>query len=505
MLLLSDRATGAQTAEFSAIFAPWVIAISKEVRMSWGTKLLASAALFLPATPVIAQHPNLLPGAVEPGTISVGLKSISSGVLTAPVTATSAPGDPNDLFVVDQAGKIDVVHSGVLQANPFLDLTATDIPLNRGYDERGLLGLAFSPGFNDPSSPGFRTFYTYESEPAGTKPADFGPAPGTLTGALDHQNVLTQWKVSATNPNVVDLTSRRDLLREDHPALNHNGGTIAFGPDGKLYLAIGDGGTANDAGNGHLPGPGGNAQSLSVIMGKMIRIDPNGNNSANHQYGIPADNPFVNTPGAVKEIYAYGLRNPYKFSFDGIRLIEGDVGQNNVEEINLITTGGNYGWPIKEGTFLFHQSDGSNGANSPGIPPGLIDPILEYDHNNGSAVIGGFIYHGSLIPQLDGKYVFGDLSNGPLFGAPGNARLFYADPNGGQIFEFQGAKLSNMWLKGFGEDANGELYALGSVNLGPSGTTGEILQIVPEPTAASFIVLASSVLLARRRTRRACA
>src|SRR5581483_10550151 len=142
----------------------------------------------------------------------------------------------------------------------------------------------------------------------------------------------------------------------DHPALNHNGGTIAFGPDGDLYLAIGDGGAANDSGNGHIVSTG-NAQALSVIMGKMLRIDPNGNNSANGKYGIPADNPFVNTAGAAKEIFAYGLRNPYKFSFDPANghLIEGDVGQNNVEEVNTITSGGDYGWPIKEGTFLFNR------------------------------------------------------------------------------------------------------------------------------------------------------
>jgi glucose/arabinose dehydrogenase len=296
-----------------------------------------------------------------------------------------------------------------------------------------------------------------------------------------------QWKVSASNPNVVDVSTRRDLLREDHPALNHNGGTIAFGPDGDLYLAIGDGGTANDSGNGHIVSTG-KAPSLSVVMGKMLRIDPNGNNSANGKYGIPASNPFVNTPGAVPEIYADGFRNPYKFSFDPPtgKLIEGDVGQNNVEEVNQVVSGGNFGWVTKEGTFLFNRTGTTAGTvnpvNSPGSPAGLIDPILEYDHNAGTAVVGGFIYHGSLLPQLDGKYVFGDFSNGP-FSAPGNGRIFYSDLSTGQINEFNMNAPLGLWLKGFGEDANGEIYVLASTNLGPAGTTGVVFEVVPEPSS----------------------
>ena len=328
------------------------------------------------------------------------------------------PGDTDDLFVVDQTGKIYVIHDGVLQSTPLLDISSIEatLSLNPSYDERGLLGLAFSPGFSNPSSSGYHTLYTYESEKAGTAPADLGPATGAGT-TIDHQNVLVQWKVSAANPDVVDMSTRKDLLRENHPESNHNGGTIAFGPDGDLYLGIGDGGNANDSGNGHLSG--GNAQSLSVVMGKMLRIDPNGNNSANGKYGIPPTNPFVGTSGAVKEIYAYGFRNPFKFSFDSAtgNLIVGDVGQNEVEEVDQVTSGGNYGWVTKEGTFLFNQSTGmDNPTNSPGSPPGLIDPLVEYDHNAGQAVIGGFVYHGSLMPQLDGDYVFGDLSNGSANG-----------------------------------------------------------------------------------------
>ncbi|HEV2687059.1 MAG TPA: PQQ-dependent sugar dehydrogenase [Bryobacteraceae bacterium] len=462
-------------------------------------------AVFLSAAAsAVAQHANLLPGAVQPGSIQINLNTVASG-FTAPVFATSAPGDPNDLFVVDQAGTINIIHNGSLAPTPFLDIRSIEsaVPLKPGYDERGLLGLAFSPGFSDPASPGYQTLYTYQSDPAGTAAADFGPAPGTLTGSIDHQNVLVQWKISSSNPNTVDLSSRRDLLREDHPALNHNGGTIAFGPDGDLYLAIGDGGSQNDSGNGHIAATG-NGQSLDVIMGKMLRIDPNGNNSANGRYGIPADNPFAPTasdPNIRREIYAYGLRNPYKFSFDPAtgKLLEADAGQNNVEEVNSITTGGNFGWAVKEGTFLFDRSTGNVGANSPGSPAGLIDPIAEYDHNAGTAVVGGFVYHGSLIPQLDGKYVFGDFSNGP-FTSPGNGRLFYMDLTTDQIFEFQMSNPLGLWLKGFGEDANGEIYVLASTNLGPSGSTGVVLEMVPEPAATALLGLSAALALLGRRS-----
>ncbi len=225
---------------------------------------------------------------------------------------------------------------------------------------------------------------------------------------------------------------------------------------------------------------------LSVIMGKMLRIDPNGSNSANGKYGIPASNPFVGTSGAVKEIYAYGFRNPFKFSFDSAsgHLIVGDVGQNEVEEVDDVvkadpaTGKGNYGWVTKEGTFLFIRSGPNTGmvnpTNSPGSPAGLTDPVLEYDHNSGQAVIGGFVYHGALLPQLDGDYVFGDLSNGSA-----NGRLFYSDLSTGQIKEFKLSATFGKWLKGFGVDANGEIYVLAGGNEGPSGNTGVVQEIVP--------------------------
>ncbi len=421
-----------------------------------------------------AADAQILPGAIQPGTIGISLKTVA-GSLTAPVGATTAPGDTHDLFVVDQTGKIYIIHDGVLQSTPLLDISSVEntLGLNGAYDERGLLGLAFSPGFSDSTSSGYHTLYTYQSEKAGTATADFGPASGTLTNGIDHQNVLVQWKVNAANPNVVDMSSRKDLIREDHPAGNHNGGTVAFGPDGDLYLAIGDGGSANDTGNGHLAS--GNAQSLTVIMGKMLRIDPTGSNSTNGKYGIPSTNPFVGVSGDVPEIYAYGFRNPFKFSFDSAtgNLIVGDVGQNNVEEVDQVTSGGNYGWATKEGTFRFNRSDGSVGANSPGLPAGLIDPLVEYDHTAGQAVIGGFVYHGSLLPQLDGDYVFGDLSGSS------SGQLFYSDLSSGQIKAFKLSAAFGKWLKGFGLGPDGEIYVMAGGNEGPSGTSGVVQEITP--------------------------
>lgn len=476
--------------------------------------ILAATSFSIFAACQVHAAQNLLPGAIQKGSVNIDLKPIATG-LGAPVFATAAPGNSSDLFVVDQIGKVDIIHNGVLQSQPFLDISSIEnaVPISPGYDERGLLSMAFNPGFNDPNSTGFRTLYTYQSEKTGTAPADFAPAPGTGTppgtnATINHQNVVVQWKVDPNNPLIVDPTSRKDLLREDHPALNHDGGTIAFGPDGFLYLGIGDGGAANDAGNGHIVATG-NAQDNSVVTGKMLRIDVNGNNSANGKYGIPADNPFVNTPGAAKEIYANGLRNPYKFNFDKPtgKLIMADVGQNNVEEIEFLESGKNYGWPVKEGTFLFNRTGANVGTvdpvSSPGSPAGLVDPLLQYDHNDGTAIVGGFIYHGKAIPQLDGKYIFGDFSHGPFSGPP-NGRLFYADLNGGGINEFTLGSPDHalkMWLKGFGEDADGEIYVLASTALGPTGTTGQVFEIVgiPEPTSLGLFATAATWLLARRR------
>jgi len=304
----------------------------------------------------------------------------------------------------------------------------------------------------------------------------------------NHQSVIAEWQVDPNDPNQVDPASRREILRIDEPQSNHNGGTLRFGPDGYLYISLGDGGSANDVADGHVPG--GNAQSLQRIYGKLLRIDVDGTDSANGRYGIPSDNPFVGQD-AVPEVYAYGLRNPFTYSFDRLTgdLYLGDAGQNNIEEVDLIVKGGNYGWNVKEGSFWFDSVSDNLGSVVTGpvrpVPPDLVDPIAEYDHGEGSVVVGGFVYRGSQVPGLQGLYVFGDWGS---FAAP-SARLFYLDPNA-VIQELRLGpedRPAGFWLRGFGEDADGELYVFGSTELGPRGDTGQMLRIIPVAPAEASI------------------
>jgi glucose/arabinose dehydrogenase len=280
------------------------------------------------------------------------------------------------------------------------------------FDERGLLGLAFHPDYATNGK-----LYTFTSEPV-TGPADFTVAdlPPLDAEDLRHQSVVAEWQVSIADPDVVDPGSRRELLRIDNPQFNHNAGMLNFGPGGNLFIAIGDGGAANDDAPGH--GLQGNGQNPANVLGTILRIDVDGNNSANGEYGIPVAAPFstltTDPTGTIPdEIFAYGFRNPYRFNFDSETgaLIVGDVGQDNIEEVDIVTAGGNFGWRFKEGSFAFDFTDGSVSNDLTGIPPGLNDPVLEYDHDEGISVIGGFVYRGSAIPELVGNYVFGDFTD----------------------------------------------------------------------------------------------
>jgi glucose/arabinose dehydrogenase len=477
-----------------------------------------------------AQQNDVLPP-IPKGTIAVSLNPIATG-LAAPDYAISPPGDTSRLFVVEQNGLLRLIEAGILEDAPAMDIRSrVQPPLNPGNpnDERGFLGLAFHPGFDDSNSPGFQKLYTYTSEPipAGTSPTYVAPR----DAVQNYKNVISEWKMSAADPNVVDATSRREIISFGKNAGNHNGGTITFGPDGYLYLATGDGGNSNDVGPSHIE-PGGNAQNLTTPLGKMLRIDPilptlkptSGDTvSANGQYRIPSDNPFKT--GAVPEIYAYGFRNPYRFAFDrggNHDLILADVGQNTVEEINRVVLGGNYGWAVKEGDFLFNRtaSDGpppvvagTVGPRSPNSPADMIDPIsgpggtLEYDHTDGISITGGFVYRGTAIPELVGKYVFGDLA---LRANPTRAdgRLFYADLEQGTLHEFLLPQFANgilpngLTVHGFGEDGNGELYAL-VTNTPANGTGGIVYQIAPVPEPGSALLLGVGMLACglRRRVR----
>jgi glucose/arabinose dehydrogenase len=453
---------------------------------------------------------------VTNGAFSVFLIPIATN-MSAPLYGVSPPGDTHRLFVLEQNGLMRIIQDGVLLPAPALDLQSlVSPPLNtsNANDERGLLGLAFHPGFNNPASPGFQTLYTYNSEmiPSNTLPTY--PLSGGTTNI--YKNAVNEWKISSTNANIVDPSTLREVISFGKNAQNHNGGTCTFGPDGYMYLALGDGGNANDVGPGHIS-PGGNAQNLSVPLGKMLRFNPlnpalNTNSpdpiSPNGQYRIPTNNPYQG-PNQVPEIYAYGLRNPYRFDFDPVTgdLIEADVGQNNIEEINRIVRGGNYGWAVKEGDFLFNMTNGPAGLAgeigtppgyfSPGVPAGLIDPItgpmgiLEYDHNNGISITGGFVYRGAGMPELYGKYIFGDLA---LIPRPVriNGRLFYADLQLGTMNVFTlpqfGSEIlpSGQTVHGFGRDGNGELYAM-ATDTPPNGNGGVVYKLASVRLAAQVL------------------
>ncbi len=466
-----------------------------------------------------AQATTLLP-AIGSGDIALQLRTVATG-LAAPDYAISAPGDLSRLYVVEQNGLLRVIENGTLQPGAALDIRSRVQPplvATNANDERGFLGLAFHPDFARPGSAGFGTLYTYNSEAIapGTSPTFVAP-----NGAVqNYKNVVNEWKMVA---GVVDPASRREIVSFGKNAGNHNGGTITFGTDGYLYLGLGDGGNANDVGLSHLE-PGGNSQNLSTPLGKMLRIDPVNPSltpaspnalSGNGQYRIPASNPFQGQ-GQVAETFAMGFRNPYRFSVDRTdlggngQIIVADVGQNTIEEIDRLQSGGNYGWALKEGSFLFNRTTGpggtagSVGANSPGTP-GLIDPIsgtlgtLEYDHGDGISITGGFVYRGQAIPQLHGMYVFGDLALHAQSGTTPRAdgRIFYADLGTGVIKEFalpqfaSGKLPSGLTVHGFGEDANGELYAL-VTNTSSSGTGGIVYQLtaaVPEPAGWQLLLL----------------
>ena len=436
--------------------------------------VLALAAAVPSATAQGLDDP--IPQPIRKGGVHIRLEAVATG-LTAPNWGVPAPGDADRLFVVDQPGivwSLDL-HSGAKSV--FLDTSDRLVALGAfgpgTFDERGLLGLAFHPGY---ASNGL--LYTYTSEPV-NGPADFSTMPPGATA--NHQSVVAEWRVPnpENSASVVDPGTRRELLRIDEPQFNHNAGGLNFGPDGFLYISLGDGGAADDQGVGHSPQ--GNGQDPSNVLGSILRIDPAGSNSANGSYGIPEDNPFVDQEGFVPEIWAYGFRNPFRFSFDSATgaLLAGDVGQNDIEEIDVVTRGGNFGWRVKEGSFLFDPNGDDPGfvtERSPGEPEGLIDPIAEYDHDEGIAVVGGFVYRGDAIPQLKGRYVFGDFARSFVeFG-----RLFFLNPaNNIKEFRLVGQDSLGLKVDGFGQDANGELYVLGNTTGTPFGDTGVVLRIVP--------------------------
>ena len=351
------------------------------------------------------------PAAPDLGAATVSLTRVAT--LAAPTAMTTRPGD-DALYLAERAGPVRVLRGGAVEPEPFVDLSDD----TRTDGERGLLGIAFSPD-------GSR-FYASFSDRAGDSRVD-------------------EWTVDGAGA-VAD--SRRIVLGVEQPEYgNHKGGHIAFGPDGLLYLGLGDGGGQGD--------PDRNGQALDTLLGKLVRIDPQPRAGAG--YGIPADNPFAGDPAARGEIWVYGVRNPWRFSFDRATgdLWIGDVGQSELEEINLLPAGqaggADLGWSDAEGSQPF------NGTTNGSVPP-----LTEYAHAGGRcSVTGGYVYRGSAIPALTGAYVYGDLCSGEV--------LAVAQDGGRVVGE---AALGNVdSLVSFGEDAEGELYAL---SLG-----GEVLRFDP--------------------------
>ncbi len=303
-----------------------------------------------------------------------------------PIAIMGASDDSGRLFIADQFGRIHVIQQSDAEAERaevFMDIRDR-VTYKEQENEEGFLGLAFHPKFAETGQ--FFVYYTTSERP--------------------HVSVLSRFNVSADDPSVGDPDSEVELMRIQQPFWNHNGGTLVFGPDGYLYVGLGDGGKAND--------PLGSGQDLSKVLGSILRIDVD-SKSPDKPYGIPDDNPFVDRDRVWPEIYAYGLRNVWRMSFDPKTddLWAADVGQNDWEEVNLIEKGGNYGWSLREGANRFTRG-GGEGA---GPRPDLIDPLVEYPHTDdwGKSVTGGAVYRGQRTPMLDGYYLYGDYVSGKLW------------------------------------------------------------------------------------------
>ena len=322
--------------------------------------------------------------------------------LSKPVDIVADPKTRGKYYVVEQAGRIRVWANGKWEAAPLLDIRKRVVD----GGERGLLGLALHPDY--PKVAKFYVNYTAKAK-------------GQLT------SFVSEFQGS----------SERVLLSYAQPYSNHNGGQVRFGPDGFLYVAVGDGGAAGD--------PGGNGQDTSVLLGKLLRVDVNG-----LPYVIPKDNPFSST-GGKPEIFAYGLRNPWRFSFDRKTgaLFAADVGQNAYEEINRIEKGGNYGWDRMEGKHCFEPSSGCD-------QKGLILPIWEYSRELGISITGGYVYRGNKIPALDGVYVYGDYGSGRVWGLSLNKDQSKGEKN-------ETILKTRFPISAFGEDLDGELLIVSHV------------------------------------------
>ncbi len=337
------------------------------------------------------------------------LVPIATQGLQAPLFLTHAGDGSGELFIVEQPGTIRVIDHGVLQETAFLDLR--DRVWTKG-NEQGLLGLAFHPDHRHNG----RLFVNYNRREDGA-------------------TVLVEYKRQG-NELQVSVATERVLMTVPQPYLNHNGGMVAFGPDGYLYVGRGDGGSRGD--------PQNRAQNLEELLGKILRID------VDHErpYAIPGDNPFAKGGGRA-EIFAFGVRNPWRFSFDrqtGMLWLA-DVGQHKWEEVDIVVAGGNYGWRLMEGTHCYNPDPGCGSE-------GLVFPLAEYGHEQGRcSITGGYVYRGGAVPALRGSYLFGDYCSGELFSIPSLAnRRTSMTP---KVLMQTGMRISS-----FGEDEAGEVYVV---------------------------------------------
>lgn len=463
------------SANSSIVFAA-VKTTASFIRNSFLPSFAAGLACFLATGPITQ-------AADQP---AVALQQLAEGFVS-PMNVVSLGDGTGRLLVNDQAGTIHVMQKdGKLSEKLFLDLRDKLTKLNSGFDERGLLGLALHPGFKSN-----RKLYAYYSAPrSSTAPTNF-----------DHTSHLSEF-TAAADFSTADPASERVLLKIDEPQFNHNGGRILFGPDGYLYIGMGDGGGGNDGVGspkdeiGHAPE--GNGQNTSTLLGKILRIDVN----KGTPYGIPNDNPFAKNNKGRPEIFAYGLRNPWGLSFDrGGRkeFFVADVGQALYEEINIVTKGGNYGWRVREAHVAFDPKNpnqaptGSPKADALGNP--FIEPIAWYKHParnkidpaqiEGISITGGYVYRGKAIPGLVGKYVFADWSR--TWALPDGV-LFTASPNGKdknakwniESLPFAstiGEKI-RAYIVAMGEDDQGELYVMTNGRNSLSGQTGKVYKLV---------------------------
>ncbi len=435
---------------------------------------------------VLALCPPLLRQATAQEPPRQSLVKIADGFVS-PTVLTSL--DARRLLVADQVGIVHLIEAnGQRRPEPFLDLRSRLTRLKSGFDERGLLGLALHPKFADNG----KLYVYYSAVRRASCPTNW-----------DHTSHLSEF-TAAADRSKADPATERLLLQIDEPYFNHNGGRLAFGPDGFLYVGVGDGGNAHDEGFDRAPT--GNGQDLTTLLGKILRIDVD-LPADGRAYGIPSENPVVGQTGAQPEIFAWGIRNPWGIAFDrgGQReLFAADVGQGRFEEINLIRRGGNYGWRQREGRHPFDpRNPGKIDAvevMEPSDRAAFLDPILEYKNLNafptdpnagGLSVTGGHVYRGHALPHLEGQYVFADwsrqwaMADGRLFIAhrpetgAANARWSMAPL---PVASHPDLKLG-LYVTAFGEDAQGELYLLTSQRAGLVDRTGAVWKLVPADSA----------------------